>query len=342
VKLTIGLFLVLSTSLFGGEIALPIQVVETKVVPGPPGGAVLGQAQCDDRENVFFRQVTPGPGRAVLFMRVDSDARGSFSFDLNSARTGDDRTQSAEIRDFAVVGSMVYLLMPAANDKARVLKFSTDGQFRSEVVLDTAMTPRRLGVMPAGELLLFGTTVSGRRDPADPSSFHFDPAVEVYGSSGQFLKRAGPIMADVDLNAKGTDPAERSLPVDLAVAATGADGFYLLTYSQKPALYVMSPAAEVVRNLELWTPGQDFRPLAMRVNGRQVLVEFVKATDEKGNVTATVLAVYDGYTGEHTFTYTADDAGVILGCSDWRGGFTFLGGDSRNRRTVKYATVGGH
>jgi hypothetical protein len=340
-RLATPLLLFFAPLLGGQDSALTVRDETAKIVPGMPGGMIMGQAECDDRGNLYFRQILMGGRRAMTspVVRIDAGASHALLFDFNSLN-GKDGIDSLQVLDFSVQDSTLYLLATAADDNVRVLAYAPDGQLKQVLTLDHGVSPRKLAVMPSGEFLVFGIATGGKQDPKDPSSFVYSPVARIYDRTGRFAANVEMKLEGVNLNDSKVAAGDKFQSVDLALAGNGADGVYLLTYAQKPRLYVVSPAGEVVRHFELWTPEPDLRPFAMRVKGTQLLVEFSRFAQGNENSVSTFVT-YNSYSGDHISVYRlAGDTGGIFGCYDWRGGFTFFG-SSHHQLIVRHAAVRG-
>ena len=94
----------------------------------------------------------------------------------------------------------------------------------------------------------------------------------------------------------------------------------------KPVLFRVSPAGTIESQISLEPPqSPDVRVNAFRVGPGEVLVGYVQPqVDDKSNATQ-YFYLYSTLDGERLAAYTLDPAlNGFFGCTDWRGGFSFL------------------
>lgn len=329
----------------GGQ-ALTIKETNAQVVGGTPGGGlIVGQTRCDNRGNLYFRQLQGAKVVLSPVVQVSADGARSHVFDFLAQSTKE--LKSLAVTDFSLSGSKLYMVGSTPDAKVHVLEYSIDdAELMASLTLDDpnapgmpiqgALTVSKLGVMPSGELLIFGVRTL-REDLPNTTlpKFSYNPVLELYTSAGQFATSVSFKSDQVNLNDKAHSQEENFAAVDLALTANGPDGVYLVVYSNNPVVYVVSPAGEVSRRVHIEPIGNEFRPISLSVVDGQLLVEFVRSSDGSPETT---LARYDANSGERYSLYKVDtNMGGIFSCYDGRGAFTFISTDALGQRVVKLA-----
>lgn len=322
-----------------------IEQTKTQPVGGAPGGGlIIGQTRCDSDGNLYFRQLQGSKIVLAPVVQVSPDGSRSHVFDFLAHANGD--LKSLVINDFSLSGSTLYLAGSTPDRKVHILEYSTsDGELTKTLTLDDsgvpdvplhgALTVSKLGVMPSGELLIFGirTLREDLPNTAVPK-FSYNPVLELYDISGRFAKSVSFKSDQINLNDKAHAQEDNFPAVDLALTANGPDGVYLTVYSNKPLVYVIAPSGEVSRRVSIEPMGNEFRPIGLSVIGTRLLVEFVKSSDGSPE---TSLVTYDANSGEKYSTYKLDTTlNGIFSCYNGRRTFAFISTDALGQRVLKY------
>src|SRR6185312_2211867 len=116
----------------------------------------------------------------------------------------------------------------------------------------------------------------------------------------------------------------------------GAD-VYLLVQGRAPVVFVISSAGVVDRKLTLAPPPYpNTQVSAFRVGVGQILLEYVRPNALPNGNAAYYLLLYDSLHGEEISEYTrGPDVSGTLGCTDWRGNFSFLTANDRGPILLK-------
>lgn len=321
-----------------------IQPTSTKAVGGAVGGGlIIGQTRCDSDGNLYFRQLQGAKFALAPIVQISADGKRSHMFDFLAQATKD--LGALSVNDFSISGSTLYLAGSTADGKPRILEYSTsDGQFDKAVTLDDTGSPdhsaqstlsiSKLGVMPSGELLIFGTRTLKRDVPNSSPTFSYSPALELYDVSGRFLKAVTFKSDQINLNDKAHSREDNFAAVDLALTANGPDGVYLAVYSSKPVVYVIGASGEISRRIPIELIGKEFRPISLSVIQNQLLIEFVKSADGSPETT---FASYNSNSGEIYSTYKLDESmNGIFSCYDGRRTFTFVSTDGLGQRIIEF------
>lgn len=339
-KLLVAFLLPFITSIYGQDSTYRIHFNKTQTVAGVPGGTVLGQTECDNNGNVYYRQYVGAKLTQAPVIKLTSDGTKSLVFDFNAV-VGKDDIQAVQVRDFALHNSKVEILAttigPKSQSKTRILTFSADdGTLKGIVTLETDITAARLGIMPSGEFFIFGVRTTGLQDSTDPSSFVHTAVKQMFSSSGKLIADLKIDQKEADLNSKKASPDENLHYVDLALVGSDQSNLYLLTYSDKPVLFLLGPDATVTKRLLLEPAEVGMKPLSLRVNGTEVLVEYTKPNDENAR---SEFVTYSTETGERLRTYLlAEDSNGVFGCYNSNGDFTFIS-SNKNQRTIKFGSA---
>jgi hypothetical protein len=321
-----------------------IEPTATQAVGGAPGGGlIVGQTRCDGDGNLYFRQLQGAKVVLAPIVQISADGKRSHTFDFLAQASKD--LASLSVSDFSISGSTLYLAGSAADGKTHILEYSTsDGQFNKAVTLDDTGSPdhsaqstlsiSKLGVMPSGELLIFGTRALKREVPNSTPTFSYSPALELYDVSGRFLKTVNFKSDRINLNDKAHSREDNFASVDLALTANGPEGVYLIAYSNKPVVYVIGPSGEISRRIPIEPIGNEFRPISLSLIKNELLVEFVKSADGSPETT---FVSYNANSGEIYSTYQLDKSmNGIFSCYDGRRTFTFVSTDGLGQRVIAF------
>jgi hypothetical protein len=286
---------------------LQLKVRESLPVPGFARFiAVLGPTRCDGRGNIYYRPGVPSPAPANSgpVVRISADGRDATVFSLKSIPGFEDDTQ---IMVFSPGLRGEVHILAWKDDGSYVVHFDDDGHSRSVTKLDAGFSAFHLAVFPTGEFLATGAkTREKEEDPVD------EPLTGVFDRNGRLIKELS-FAGDVKPGRK----EEASGPVgalSLGEAVPADDGnIYLMRATEKPLVFVISPAAEVIRKLTLDPPGEGFRGFRFSAAGGKIVMAFFKPKNDKQNSAALLFSLYDAETGERQIDYepTADATGIF-------------------------------
>lgn len=135
--------------------------------------------------------------------------------------------------------------------------------------------------MPTGELVIAGVRTS-RTDKPDGGvpSFSYTPVLELYDRSGRYIKNVSFKVDSLHSKDKATTEADHSLPTDLSFTASGVGGVYVLIYSSKPKVMLVSSSGEVERSFSLRSVDTAYSPQSISIVDGQLLIEFAKSEDD--------------------------------------------------------------
>ncbi len=303
-----------------------LQLTSRAIVPF--AGALAGKARCDDDGNVYVRlldaetskQQHPISILPIQRISPNGSLTGSFSIASVSPRL-------SAIDFFVANDGKVYLAGRSdAEGALYVVLFSRDGLVESKVKLDVPFfIPYQIVVFRSGEFLLSGIHGSRNRTPY----------TGVFNAGGKLIKEI--YETEDEDSRKRTEAGEPNFVPDYSDygnnfvvhgdGVLGSDGNAYLLRSVSPALiYVISPKGEVIRKLQVDSPGSGLLAKRIKSAPGSLAISFLK----KGMNTGMIQVV--NYQGKSIAAYSSDDKTMypgLLGCYG-SAGFTFLSIDEGN------------
>ncbi len=171
----------------------------------------------------------------------------------------------------------------------RIVSFDNDGKYRSQFKLESRFWPTHIAVFSSGDLLLTGSKVLEVQDNSKPVAF-----AGIFNDRGQLIKEI-PMPEGVQY------PPFKY--VVAGTAQTARDGnVYVLYNTPHTPIYVLSPAAEIVKTVKL--EEQDGEQLVgAKVAAGRLLGVYDQSNKEKP--TDLVLRVFDAQTEQIVAEYAA-------------------------------------
>jgi hypothetical protein len=319
--LCLVLLAVLRPNLAGQEI--PKLLLKVKETLPAPAGLVRSIAtippRCDGEGNLYFRPVREAPANPMSapYIRVSADGRHIVSIGLESVPDFPKDDSHIETVALGLRGGMY--LLAWKDDGYYFLDFDDEGKFRSASKVDRGLLVSHLAVFPTGEILAAGEKVPEKSD--DPTGVPFTAILDRNGKLLKELALAGDVKPE-----PGKAPDQQSMAIDLGAAVPGDDGnIYLLRAAEKPLIFVISPAGEVVRKLILTPPGDNYHGSNFSVAAGKIVMEFFKPNNDQKHSGTFLYSLYDAETGERQIDYVQPpDTYGIFACYT-PNQFTFLG-----------------
>lgn len=306
---------------------LPVLKAEQVVtVFGIQAGSNMGQVRCDSDGNVYFRTYVPDQALSAPVVSIVPDGTRYTSYDVGPWR--DDPNLHPQVRDFAIAAKQLVLLAQNEQPPSQLIRFNTDGQYRTTTNLEVPWTPVRLAVFPEGGLLMLGM----RSEPAARGQRTTFPVGGVFDDSGRLSKEVRLPFTVPKEDGKDNDVATLEV-LDRMLIASGPTGIYLMPISATPTVVVLSTSGAVGRKLSLISPGPGFLPNSIRASASQILVEYAKAV--KGQPDQRQYVFYDVNSGKPTNKYDGGDVRGSLACFDENQTFTFLSERESQRVLVR-------
>lgn len=235
------------------------RVMLTEVIPirTEMTDAILLPQRCDQDGNIYFRKMEDDREFKEDVKKVSPSGEVKSVFKVSTAG------QDFKVADFFVSaeGELSQLAWQADQQQKKnvvyVLRYSSDGTFKSKVMLDTAFTPYHLGVFPSGEFFASGTVNLDRKD-ADSFPMR-GPFAAVFRSDGQLAKRIDfeedkAIVEAIATRDEGLVGSTRYRDAALTSGSIldGGDGNLFLWRRTSPVfLYGISPSGEVRKQFKV-------------------------------------------------------------------------------------------
>lgn len=289
--------------------ALKLQVVETRIAESELGGIVIDPLQCDGDGNVYLRGYDERKLRAPI-KKISEKGERQAVYTLSSVP--DVKPMGGGYFSVTPNGE-VYQLAWSEDGARQVVVYGKDGAFKSRIVLDEGKPFQgyQLAVFPGGELLVSGL----RKDAGGPNL----PFTAVFDANGKIIRKVQlQDDQDIQLAVERGDanlvnpmyPSGTNRAVSFGQASTGGDGNVYLMRRVSPALvYVISPAGEVLRRIEVSAGDSNLLPNSMRLQKNRLAVMFRHPhTNEQ------VIKVVDSQSGGELRAYDATSLGPMFTC----------------------------
>ncbi len=320
---------------------LTLAIKDTVLVTNQRRALIIEPVRCDSSGNVYFRGYQPPRLLASPVVKVSADGKTVTTFSL-AAAPGFAKDAPFDVFTVSPKGE-VFILAFKSKDDLELVAFRDSGEFDYDAKLESRFLPAQFAVFPTGELLVTGTEAPEREGQSPEGAF-----TALFDRNGKFLKRVS-LPGDISLKnpmaswqprssaqqrgaasggaAEAGDrpqPDDRASPISLGRTEVGEDGnVYVVRATAKPLIYVLSPAGEVVRRLELTPPSPKGKPWTFKVGGGMVVVEWTEEAST-GYEDATGFSLYDAMTGERQADYALPpELGGAVACYN-AGGFTFV------------------
>jgi hypothetical protein len=252
--------------------------------------------RCDDNGNLYYRPAESDWSGPI--MRVSADGHKVTTIDLKLLPDfGDsDRivTWTSGLR------GEVHVIAYNKEGHPCLLTFDDEGELQSSGNLDSQFIFFHLAVFPTGELLAAGIRETGESEALG------EPYTAIFDRNGKLIKELS-FPGDVktySAKAQGNDSKPSGAPIALGDAVPAADGnIYLMRKTEKHLLFVISPAGEVVRKLNLVPTRDGWDWQNFFVAGGKVVVESFKGDSAEQTIGATLYSVYDADSSERQLDY---------------------------------------
>jgi hypothetical protein len=232
-------------------------------------------AKCDLAGNAWVRIAGDKVGAGPI-LRISPDGKTLVKYTLDAIPP--EVAADARIRSFAPgAGDELVVLLEKQGEETQhyLVRYGSDGEFRSSSRLDAPLRPSFLGTFPSGDLLIGGDEL-----PPDPKTLpagtpispNLKGFVGIFNNRGLLLRR---IALKGDLkpkDQKAKNPAgdpyfkqdiEYRTAIVLSSAETGEDGnVYLMRNTPTGPVYVISPSGTVYKSISLIPPRA--RPVSAR------------------------------------------------------------------------------
>ena len=286
--------------------------------------AVIMRAMCDDAGNVFSRPFHPEKGweavRAPL-QTFTSGAKATESFSVTDALTG-----GTESRTFSVQGDRIFVPMMSKKGELYVVEFAQDGSVKARTKLEPGVFVDvfHLAVFKSGEYLIVGLT--GTLTGTTP---HLStPFTAVFAANGRLVKRIyEPEDEEARQRAEASDPkyllccssSGNEFVQYNADIVSGSDGkVYLLHGTSPPLIYVISPAGDVLRKLQISVSHPDLTANSIKFFNGRLAIGF----SWLGKVPRSLIKVIDTEgiaVGDYEVIESTGDSDPILACYNSEG-----------------------
>lgn len=264
---------------------------------------VRSPVKCDSDGNLYVIHYSRPDPLAVPIEKITREGKLAARFEIRSAPG----FEKGHALDFAVGGQgEVYVLTALKVNEGYVVRFTEVGKYDSSFKLEPRLEPQQLAVFPSGELL-----VSGKE-------LHFS-----FGG----LKRTGRILLAI-YDRSGSLLRAITLPREIqwltnAEPADDGNVYLLMRAVPDPEVFVISPAADVLRRFGVRSRGEGFRVIGMRPAGGKIAIELAKDNPE-GMGDIYLYSIIDAQTGERFAEHSpSSEARGIWACYQ-PDDFTFL------------------
>ena len=311
----------LACAVLSATAALPGQVlVADSTVPAPQvNPALIMPIHCDSSSDIFLRPP---------LSKIDSEGRRTATFDLSAAQS--DGFSDLTLNSFAVdPDGTLYALALTRDQHAVIVRFRNDGAYSGSTPLDGKFYPLQFASFNGNAFLVFGVAPSG-----SPPNLRLLPYSGLFDCAGRFVKTLDPPKPSANSGAKPGSERPGYLPSGASLAIAESDGTdaYFLEQGASPTVTVISAAGVIDRTLTLSPPFPNAQVSGLRVGLGQILVEYTRPQTGPNENAVSYYYVYNSATGDKLIAYT-QSPGLhgTLGCTDWRGSFTFLSTDKDGR-----------
>lgn len=267
---------------------------------------------CDEQGRAYVKLVEPIPGMVGPLLRLSNKGVLETEFD----------TVGALMNIFAVRPNGGVAMMHLDGAAKVVDNFGADGKRESAVRLERPpipFFPSQIAVFRSGEMLIAG------------AQYHpgYKASTAIYDPTGRLVKQ---LVLDGDAkiehaievgDARYTDaPGQGNKTLGPSVAIAGDDGLVYLMRATSPAtVYAISPAGEVVRQIEVKAPTEMGLPdFGIRVVKGKLAVKFYRSCEggvNRDSCQGSIYTVVDATTGKKLADYDApngSDGGGPLAC----------------------------
>jgi hypothetical protein len=288
-----------------------------------PAANLLLPHRCDTKGNIYLRFYTGAMKAPVLKFTSEGERDAQFSTDSVKDWEG------ADIYEYAIGSDgQVYLLVAQLAGERKlefgVLTFDDQGRHRFSLRLNPSFdSVDNLSVLPGGAFLILGSRKlkePGPRIPGTPSGEQkkvrppVEPRLLVVNRNGDVTTEVA--LVNGNTSGQSGDKAPRlevpSGAVNRASLVAGEDGnVYLLMPEGKPTIWVISPAGEVIRVLDVEPPTEKAVPLrlALAPGAGLVLTTAEKEEREGGALypgDKTFFSLLNPQTGERLYDYQSN------------------------------------
>ncbi len=296
-----------------GQLPMQYRLEVIKTVESPEGiRGLFMPAKCDREGNLYFRSLDGQPARAAVrtLKKVGPDGKLKAKYTFE----GQPELANLDAYDFAVSPDGRVFATAAGPEQVYLVEFREEGMFKSKTLLDHLFRPTQITAFKSGDSFL----ISGVELNDGSEQKGFPAFTAIFDRAGRTVRNLSRQTRDEE-TAKDEESAREEEPelagintgVEFGIALTGEDGFaYLLRQTIPAVIYVVSPAGEVVRKLEV-NPGRRYLkllPHAMQLAEGRLLLMF-------GNESERIFQVVDPQSGEILEEYFPEPAlGGALAC----------------------------
>jgi len=252
--------------------------------------------RCDGKGNVYYR-----PGDATSsgpIVRVSADGRNVTTIDLKSLPDfgGSDRI----IAWTNGLRGEIHLIAYNNEGKPCLLTFDDAGQVKSSGKLDSEFIFLHLAVFPTGELL-----AAGLEEHKEKNETLGEPYTAIFDRNGTPLKELN-FSGDVKDHSmkEGSNESRLGPVIALGDEVPADDGnIYVMRKAEKHPIFVISPAGEVVRKLNLVPPREGWDWYDFFVAGGKLVIEAFKPNSGGQKSSDILYSLYDTESGERQLDY---------------------------------------
>jgi hypothetical protein len=297
---TVALFCPVSAGQFPetGAGRFELRFREPIPVEGQTARSIFYPVRCDGNGNLYFQPgwVIPGHREPVLKYSPEGRHLAVFSLDKVPQFEG-----GIWYRFNVGLRGEVYFVaarLEAGEPHVAILKFSSEGVFRSATKLAEAFRPRAVAVFLSGEFL-----VSGIQEYRDEGGARRErPFTGIFDRGGRLVAEVHPpddgnLDSPTDAeNAAGRGPRQTrpADAIELGDALAGEDGnIYLVRRTADPSVFVLSPGGEVVRSFVVRAPEETAQMAGVTTSGAGRLVFDFRIPGEPGRPSQQLLTLVD-------------------------------------------------
>jgi hypothetical protein len=304
-------------------------------------------AKCDATGNAWVRVASDKVGGGPI-LKITPDGKNLVRYTLDAIPP--EVASDARMRSFAPgLGDELVVLLEKQTDEIQsyLVRYDSDGGFRSSSRIEAHLRPSFVGIFPSGDLLIGGEELppDPKTLPAgQPSSPNRPAFLGLFNNRGQLLRR---ISIGGDLKPKKrpaeTPAGERYFKIDteyksamvLSIAETGEDGnIYLTLNTPAGPVHVVSPSGTVSSSLRL-VPPKGANLSTVKIASGRLIVLYTRNKPDADEIDQVLLNELDLSSGEKVAEYSHSNfhIGSVLACAA-PPFYTFLGADEAGHLTI--------
>jgi hypothetical protein len=332
---------------------LRVRLEKSVVIPFEMSGPLLNPYRCNEN-GIYYRRVGLDDGLRDPIKMVDQAGELKTTFDIQQAGV-DFYSVDYFISEGGELSALGWQRGSRSVTGVFVAAFGKDGAFKSATKLAVpeseaqtkevpvtfpTIAPHTLGVFPDGDFLITGLTIPTTKATTEGGVPVRHPYTAVFRSDGSLVKEVNfrddkRIEDAIDQGDHSTVPdGSREAAFTGGSIIEGIDGnLYLWRRTSPLLIYVVSPAAEILRTIKIAAPKNGMMPDNVVAYKGSLAVLFVMGLNGEKKIVVT-----DQQTGELRDSFDVDnDLGVALTCYT-PPDFVFLGTD-HGRLCLRRANV---